>query len=67
MKQLEETNPTATEAQKIIHINDETTPKFKRRVVAALQAGGEAAIDKFLDNPYLKVGKAVVKGWMKPQ
>ncbi len=65
LKQLEKSNPTATEAQQIEHINDETTPKFKRRVVAALKAAGDTAIDEFLDNSYVKVGKAVVKGWME--
>ncbi len=67
LKQLEVTNPTATEAEKITHVNDETTPSFKRRAVGALQAGGEAAIEEFLDNPYVNVGKAIVKGWIKPE
>ena len=67
LKQLEQTNPNITEAEKVAYVNDETTPSFKRRVVGALQAGGEAAIEEFLDNPYVNVGKAVVKGWMKPE
>ncbi|MBD2128189.1 hypothetical protein H6F97_17695 [Microcoleus sp. FACHB-1] len=68
LQQLEQTNPSATEAEKIEHINDETTPKFKTRVVGALQATGEAAIDEFvLENKYLKVAKAAIKGWMKPE
>ncbi|GAB4377369.1 MAG: hypothetical protein Kow00121_26610 [Elainellaceae cyanobacterium] len=67
LQQLEQTNPTATEAQKIAYVNDETTPSFKRRVVGALQAGGEAAIEEFLANPYVNVGKAIVKGWLKPE
>ncbi|MGL5064668.1 MAG: hypothetical protein ACRC62_32195 [Microcoleus sp.] len=67
LKQLEVTNPTATDEEKIAHVNDETTPSFKRRAVGALQAGGEAAIEEFLDNPYANVGKAIVKGWMKPE
>lgn len=67
LKQLEITNPSATEAEKVDYVNDETTPKFKRRVVGALQAGGEAAIEEFLANPYVNVGKAIVKGWMKPE
>jgi len=67
LKQLEQTNPTATEAEKIAHVNDETTPSFKRRVVGALQAGGEAAIEEFLANPYVNVVKEVVKGWIKPE
>ena len=67
LKQLEQTNPTATEAEKIAHVNDETTPSFKRRAVGALQAGGEAAIEEFLANPYVNVGKAIFKGWIKPE
>lgn len=67
LKQLEQTNPNVTEAEKVAYVNDETTPSFKRRVVGALQAGSEAAIEEFLDNPYVNVGKAVVKGWVKPE
>jgi hypothetical protein len=51
----------------VAYINDETTPSFKRRVASALQAGGETAIEEFLDNPYINVGKAIVKGWIKPE
>ena len=67
LKQLEKSNPNATEIEKIDYVNDETTPSFKRRVVGALQAGGEAAIEEFLDNSYVNVGKAIVKGWIKPE
>jgi uncharacterized protein YjbI with pentapeptide repeats len=67
LKQLEETNPTATETEKVAYVNDETTPSFKRRVVGAFQAGGETAIDEFiLENKYLKVAKAAIKGWLQP-
>lgn len=66
LKQLEKDNPNATEAEKIVYVNDETTPNFKRRVVGALQAGGEVAIEEFFDNSYINIGKAVVKGWIKP-
>ena len=65
LKQLELTNPTATEAEKVAYVNDETTPRFKRKAVAALKAAGETAIDEFLDNPYAKVGKAAIMGWME--
>jgi uncharacterized protein (DUF697 family) len=67
LKQLEKSNPTATEDEQISYVNDETSPSFKRRVAGALQAGGEAAIEEFLDNPYVNVGKAIVKGWLKPE
>jgi uncharacterized protein YjbI with pentapeptide repeats len=68
LKQLEQTNPTATEAQQIEHINNETTPNFKRRFASALQAFGETAIDEFvLENKWLKVAKETIKRWMKPE
>ncbi len=67
LQQLESSNPSATEADKIAYVNDETTPSFKRRVVGALKAGSETAIEEFLDNPYVNVGKAVVKAWIKPE
>jgi len=67
LEQLAKMNPNPTEAEKIEYVNDETTPSFKRRVVGALQAGSEAAIEEFLDNPYVNVGKAIVKGWIKPE
>ncbi|GAB4172529.1 MAG: hypothetical protein Fur006_01380 [Coleofasciculaceae cyanobacterium] len=67
LKQLEQSNPTATEAEKVAYVNDETSRSFKRRVVGALQAGSEAAIEEFLDNPYVNVGKAIVKGWLEPK
>jgi hypothetical protein len=67
LKQLETTNPTVTDAEKIAYVNDETTPSFKRRVVKALQAGAEISIEEFLDNPYVNIGKAIAKAWLKPE
>jgi len=67
LKHLEEMNPTADEIEKVTYVNDETTPSFKRRAVGALQASGETAFDEFvLDNKYLKVVKAAIKGWVQP-
>ncbi|MBL1173609.1 pentapeptide repeat-containing protein [Pantanalinema sp. GBBB05] len=67
IKQLEENNPSANESDQITYINDETTPSFKRRVAGALQACGETALDEFvLENKYLKLVKAVIKGWLQP-
>jgi hypothetical protein len=68
LKQLEQTNPSATEAEQIEHINNETSPNFKRRFASALQAFGETAIDEFvLENKWLKVIKETGKRWMKPE
>jgi len=66
LKQLEVSNPSATEVEKVSYINDETSPSFKRRAAGALQASSEAAIESFLANPYINVAKAAIKGWIKP-
>ncbi|MEH2423813.1 MAG: hypothetical protein V7K48_23775 [Nostoc sp.] len=66
IKQLEQHNPTANETEKIAYVNDETTPSLKRRIIGALQGLSEAAIEEFLDNSYINIGKAIIKGWIKP-
>ncbi|MBD2599506.1 MAG: hypothetical protein IM507_14170 [Microcystis sp. M20BS1] len=67
MEQLEKTNPTATEADKITYVNIATKPDLKQRVIAALKEGSKTAIDEFIvDNKYLKVVKAVIQGWLLP-
>ena len=67
LKQLEKTNPTATLEQQKAYVDAAISPTLKQRCVGALKSGGETAIDEFLDNPYVNVGKAVVKGWIKPE
>ncbi len=67
LKQLEKTNPTATVEQQQAYVDAAIPPSIKQRCIGALKAGGEVAIEEFLDNPYVNVGKAVVKGWMKPE
>ena len=66
LNQLEETNPNSTETEQVIYVNSRISPTVKERVVSSLQAGGEAAIEKFLNNPYINVGKAIVKAWINP-
>jgi hypothetical protein len=67
LKQLEKTNPTATDAEKITWINIATKPELKQRAISALKEGSSTAIDEFIvDNKYLKVVKAVIQGWLFP-
>jgi hypothetical protein len=63
LKVLEETNPTATEADQKAFVSAGISPTMKQRAVGALQAGGKAALEEFLDNPYVNVGVAIVEGW----
>ena len=66
LKQLEETNPSATEPEQITYVDLATKPDFKQRAIDALKEGGEVAIEEFfLENKYLKVGKAIIKGWLQ--
>lgn len=67
LRQLEKTNPSATEAEQVAYVDVAVQSSLKQRTIAALKAGGETAIDEFfLENKYLKVGKAVVKAWLQP-
>lgn len=67
LKQLEETNPSATEPEQLAYLDVAVQPSLKQRTIAALRAGGETAIDEFfLENKYFKVGKAIAKAWLQP-
>ncbi|NER22146.1 MAG: hypothetical protein F6J86_46450 [Symploca sp. SIO1B1] len=63
LQQLEKSNPTASEAEKVAYVNEEIEPDLKSRLVQALKAGGEVAIDSSLDSHYVNLVKAIIKGW----
>jgi uncharacterized protein YjbI with pentapeptide repeats len=63
LKVLEASNPTATEADQKAFVSAGVSPTMKQRAVGALQSGGKAALEEFLDNPYVNVGVAIVEGW----
>ena len=63
LKQLEETNPTATEREQEAYISAAVAAPVRKRLVSAVTAGGKAAIEEFLDNPYLNVAMAAIEGW----
>jgi phosphoenolpyruvate carboxylase len=66
LKQLEQTSSNATESERIAYVIENASPTLKNRAISALQAGGETAIDEFfLENKYLKVGKAVIRAWLE--
>jgi len=67
LKQLEETNPKATQAEKQAFVTAAIAPVTKERFVKALQAGGEKALEEFLKNPYVNVATAIIKGWQKAE
>lgn len=67
LKQLEKTNPTATQEDKQAFVTAAIPQEEKSRILRALQAGGEKALEKFLNNPYVDVTMAIVKEWQKGQ
>lgn len=67
LKQLEKTNPTATQEHKQAFVTAAIPQEEKSRILRALQAGGEKALEKFLNNPYVDVTMAIVKECQKGQ
>ena len=67
LKQLEETNPKATQTEKHTFVTAAIAPVTRKRVVKAIQAGGEKALEEFLKNPYVNVATAIVKEWQKAE
>ena len=66
LSKLESDNPQATELEKIGYVDRHTSSDLKRRAIAAFVDGGETAFDQFvLENKFLKVGKSIIKGWIK--
>jgi hypothetical protein len=63
LKQLEQTNPTATDVEKQAFVSKFIPLTLRQLAVSALQSGGKAAIEEFLDNPYVNVAIAIIEGW----
>ncbi|MBW4428014.1 MAG: transporter substrate-binding domain-containing protein [Nostoc desertorum CM1-VF14] len=67
LEKVEKNQPNATQAEKQNIISYEIPPEQRSRVVRALKAGGEKALEELLDNPYLNIAIAVVKEWHKEE
>ena len=65
LMQLEKSQPTATESEKVAYVNDETPADVKSRVVNALKGRGQAPVDAIVDNVlYGSLVSAILKGWI---
>ena len=68
LNQLERANPSATDAEIVAYINDETPPSFKSRVASAVKTSGAEVVDTMLENSiYGKIIKATIKGWTEQE
>jgi uncharacterized protein YjbI with pentapeptide repeats len=70
LKQLEETNPTSTETERIIvaakaadEIRNNST--LKARVIGALKSGSKEAFKEAVDNPLVNILIAIIEGWQE--
>lgn len=63
LEQLDKINPSATQLEKSIFVTAEISQENKNRIMRALTAGGEKALEEFLKNPYVNVVMAIVKEW----
>jgi hypothetical protein len=64
LQELEKTNQHANTEAQACYLAIKT-PNLKERAIKAFQEGGETIIDEFvLESKYLKVIKAILKGWM---
>jgi ABC-type glycerol-3-phosphate transport system substrate-binding protein len=63
LKQLEKSNPNATDVEKVAFVNDETPPNFKSRLISALKSGGLTTLD-IMSSPYSQIFSAIIDGWI---
>jgi hypothetical protein len=63
LKHLEQSNPTATEAEKTGYITAMISPNRRQRFIGAIQSASIAALDEL---PYGSVVKALLEGWKNP-
>jgi uncharacterized protein YjbI with pentapeptide repeats len=63
LKQLEQTNPNATEEEQKAFLTKEIPSTQKQRFVNALQEGGKELFKELMDNIYVNVAVAAIEGW----
>jgi uncharacterized protein YjbI with pentapeptide repeats len=63
LKQLEQTNPTATEIEQKAFLTAAIPPTKRQKFVNALQEGGKELFKELMDNIYVNVAIAAIEGW----
>ena len=67
LKQLEQTNPTATEIEQKAFLSAVIPPTKRERFVNALQAGGKELFKELMDNMYVNTAIAAIEGWQSAE
>lgn len=64
LTQLEKSNPTATDAEKVAYVEQETSPALKARISEVLKTGSNVWLDAMLDiYPGSNIARAVIAEW----
>jgi uncharacterized protein YjbI with pentapeptide repeats len=63
LKQLEQTNPTATEVEQKAFLTAVIPATKRQKFVNALQEGGKELFKELMDNIYVNVAIAAIEGW----
>ncbi|GAB4194231.1 MAG: pentapeptide repeat-containing protein [Coleofasciculaceae cyanobacterium] len=63
LKQLEQTNPDATEVEQKAFLTAAIPPTKRQKLVNALQEGGKELFKELMDNIYVNVAVAAIEGW----
>ena len=64
LQQLEEHNPTATEAQQQKFVSAAIAPTMKTILTNALSQEGKEAIETFIEQPYLDAAMRIIQKWI---
>jgi uncharacterized protein YjbI with pentapeptide repeats len=67
LKQLEQTNPTATEVEQKAFLTAVIPATKRERFVNALQEGGKELFKELMDNMYVNVAVAAIEGWQSAE
>jgi hypothetical protein len=67
LKQLEQTNPTATEVEQKAFLTAAIPPTKRQRFVNALQEGGKELFKELMDNMYINTAIATIEGWQSAE
>jgi uncharacterized protein YjbI with pentapeptide repeats len=67
LKQLEQTNPSATEADQTAFLTAVIPATKRQRFANALREGGKELLKELMDNMYLNVAIATIEGWQSAE
>jgi hypothetical protein len=67
LKQLEQTNPTATEVEQKAFLTAVIPATKRQKFVNALQEGGKELFKELMDNIYVNVAVAAIEGWQSAE